>query len=353
MAKLKKLLIFGVYGQKMTICSKERNLKSLRSGMPGRMKILNRLFCLLILPGIILLLTNCTKDDSEKPGKEELIVDLTESIDSDSLEADVKWLQAMGTRFALAENHKTVADAIKKRFLLMGYRNAASDSFLIRKTYRNVAYEQWQYNVYAFIRGVEYPDSLCIVGGHYDNAVIAGDPFAVVPGANDNASGTAAVLEIARVMKKMNFRPKSTIVFIAFGAEELGLWGSHDFAADPEGFSGKIRFMLNNDMIACEPDEDSASWYVNIIDYENSHSLRAEAEIICSRFTSLAFRNDNTYNKQSDSYPFFTNGYKALFFFSDVVDPNIHTLNDVAANCNFEYCREIVKLSCALLVDKN
>jgi hypothetical protein len=49
----------------------------------------------------------------------------------------------------------------------------------------------------------------------------------------------------------------------------------------------------------------------------------------------------------------FLNGYKPIFFFADVIDPNYHTLNDLASNCNFEYCREIVKLNCAMLVDYN
>jgi hypothetical protein len=106
-------------------------------------------------------------------------------------------------------------------------------------------------------------------------------------------------------------------------------------------------------MVAYEPSDDPASWIVNIIDYDNSHYLRKEAEAMCTKYTQLQFTNINTYYKQSDSYPFFTHGYKALFFFSSTSDPNYHTLNDLAANCNFNYCREIVKASCALLVNKN
>jgi hypothetical protein len=106
-------------------------------------------------------------------------------------------------------------------------------------------------------------------------------------------------------------------------------------------------------MIAYEPDNDKTKWRVNIIDYDNSHFLRMEAEQLCAKFTNLSYYNNNTYNKSSDSYPFFNNGFKALFFFSNKMDPNYHTLNDLAANCNFDYCREIVKISCALLVDNN
>jgi leucyl aminopeptidase len=203
------------------------------------------------------------------------------------------------------------------------------------------------------MEGTLNPDSLCVIGGHYDNILKSDDPFTLVPGANDNASGVAATFEIARVMKNKRYRPESSIMFIAFGSEETGLWGSGNFAANPHGFSGKIRFMLNNDMIAYEPGSDPSAWGVNILDYDNSHNLRIEAEKICTRFTDLNFRNDNTYNKMSDSYPFFANGYKALFFTSDKMDPNYHTLNDMAANSNFSYCREITKISCALLAEKN
>ena len=303
----------------------------------------------------ILFLTKCTKEDSEKARREAHILTMVNNINADSLEADVVWLQDMGTRFALADNHRSVAVKIMNRFIGMGYSDARLDSFLVTKTYRNINYEQWQYNVIALIEGTEYPDSLCILGGHYDNNLAADDPFVVVPGANDNASGIAALMEIARVMKKYNFSPKSTIMFAAFGAEEIGLFGSSHLAANPFEFSQKIRFMLNNDMIAYEApgDPNASPWCVNIIDYDNSHGLRIDAEKICTKFTPLIYKNDNKYNKSSDSYPFYTNGYKALFFFSEISDPKIHTLNDVAEYCSFGYCCEIVKISCGLLAEKN
>jgi hypothetical protein len=317
------------------------------------MKFADALSYPIILLAIIFLLTYCTKEDSEKVGKEELALKMINGINADSLEADVIWLQNMGTRFSLSDNHKNVALRIKKRFVQMGYTNTILDSFMINKTYREVVYEQWQYNVIAFIKGTENPDSLCIIGGHYDNILNTGDPFTVVPGANDNASGVAAAMEIARIMKKYSFQPDNTIMFIAFASEEIGLWGSKDFAANPNGFSHKIKFMLNNDMIAYEPGTNPETWYVNIIDYDNSHSLRKDAEEMCTKYTLLGYINDNTHNKQSDSYPFFANGYKALFFLSGKTDTNYHTLNDVVENCNFEYCREIVRISVALLADKN
>jgi leucyl aminopeptidase len=317
------------------------------------MRLSKNSFYIIILSVIFFSLAGCKKEDPEEIRKEALTRTLLNDIRADSLEADIIWLQDMGTRFSLADNHRNVAVRIKNRFIHMGFTNAKIDSFYVIRTFRSVPYEQWQYDVIATIEGTEYPDSLCIIGGHYDNYLASGDPFTIVHGANDNASGIAAVMEIARVMKKNNYSPSSTIKFVAFGAEEIGLWGSYFFAAHPDGFASRIRFMLNFDMVAYEPEANSALWFVNIVDYDNSHKLRSEAERMCARYTFLNYKNDNTFNKQSDSYPFFMNGYKALFFFSDKLDPNLHTINDIAANCNFTYCREIVKLSCALLINKN
>jgi hypothetical protein len=318
------------------------------------MQNLRSLLFFVSLAGLSLLVTNCTKDENpETKTKEAMTLLLTNDINADSLESYVTWMQGMGTRFALSDGHRNVAIMIKNRFMRMGYADTGIDSFLVIKTFNSVNYEQWQYNITATLEGSLSSDSVAILGGHYDNIVGTGDPFSIVPGANDNASGVAAALEVARVMKKNNYIPKNTIRFIAFGSEELGLLGSNAYAADAATNNVKVKFMLNNDMIAYEPDNNKADWSVNIMDYPDSEFLLTEAEQLCSKYTILKYFNDNTHNKQSDSYPFFTNGYKALFFFSQKIDPNYHTLNDLASNCNFEYCREIVKISCAILVDKN
>jgi hypothetical protein len=310
-----------------------------------------RFFLFPVLLLAALFLSTCKKE--EGPGaKETFMRDMLEDISPDSLQSYVTWLQGMGTRFALADNRKSVALRIRDRFRNMGYVSDI-DSFFMSRSFKNVQYNQWQYNATALLQGYEYPDSVCIIGAHYDDYNGIDDPFMMAPGAHDNASGIAAALEVARVMKKNNFVPSRSIMFIAFAAEELGLYGSKDFAADPGIFRNKISFMLNNDMIAYEPDQNTGAWKVNIMDYAASRSLKNYADGLASRFTLLKTFTDNTHNNQSDSYSFFLNGYKSVFFYSAKTDPYYHSSNDVISNCNFEYSSQIVKTCCAILADYN
>ncbi len=103
------------------------------------------------------------------------------------------------------------------------------------------------YNVIATLPGTTRPDDWYIVGVHYD---------AVYPqaGADDNASGAAGVLELARILTA--HPPEGTVLFINYGAEEDGLVGSYDHSADlvASGDASKVKAMLDMDMIGYTSD---------------------------------------------------------------------------------------------------
>ncbi len=303
----------------------------------------------------IMILASCAKEQTLEEIRESKTLDLIEDIRTDSLESYVTWLQNMGTRFCLADNRREVAVEIRDKFRSFGYTTAYLDSFLLERNYRDIEYSLWQYNVIARLKGDQYPDSVSVMGAHYDS-ILGGsesDPFSAAPGAHDNASGVAAALEVARVMKENNFTPDGSIEFVAFAAEELGLYGSWDYAAKASDSMMKIKMMLNNDMIAYEPSANMNEWKVNVLDYINSMNLKDIANRLAAKYTVLDTYTDNTLNKYSDSYLFSAYGYPALFFFKDADDPNYHSLNDIVDNCNFDYCREIVIISAAMLVEKN
>lgn len=104
------------------------------------------------------------------------------------------------------------------------------------------------YNVAAFIPGADptLRDECVIVGAHLDHC---GPHLGFIyPGANDNASGSAVVMELARTMNLWPEKPRRTVVFVLFGGEETGLQGSHAFAAGlPYGLK-RAAAMVNIDM---------------------------------------------------------------------------------------------------------
>lgn len=103
-------------------------------------------------------------------------------------------------------------------------------------------------NVVATLRGTADPDRIYVVSGHYDS--MCGNPSdgeCDAPGANDDASGTAAVLELARVMSKRKF--DATIVFMAVAGEEQGLLGAAYYAQQALEKKVNIEAMLTNDII--------------------------------------------------------------------------------------------------------
>jgi hypothetical protein len=282
---------------------------------------------------IILIASGCTKPDKEEI-KDQYISGFVNKINTDSLLNYVTRMQNMSTRFMLADNHRQVAVWLKNKFIQLGYADTKLDSFNITTTFMEIEYTTMQYNVIAALIGNTYPDSICVLGAHYDNRLSSttGDPFVFVPGANDNATGVAATLEIARIMKERSFIPSSTIQFVAFGAEELGLFGSIHFSQKASARGEKIKMMLNNDMIGIPFQSDQGLWYVN---------------------SSVASINDNANAGKSDSYPFYRYGFKSLFFIQNALGSTYHTENDLVTTINLQYCREIAKISCALLVDKN
>ncbi len=115
------------------------------------------------------------------------------------------------------------------------------------------------YNVVAMIEGVDplLKDQFVVIGAHYDHLGLGGfgsgsrvpDTVAVHYGADDNASGVAATIEIAKYFAQPENKPARSLVFIAFDAEEMGLIGSRYFADNPPIDLTKVTAMINFDMI--------------------------------------------------------------------------------------------------------
>ncbi|MFT5642258.1 MAG: aminopeptidase YwaD [Cyclobacteriaceae bacterium] len=115
----------------------------------------------------------------------------------------------------------------------------------VRLNVQNKFYEQYKsQNILGFVEG-ENKDSLIVLIAHYDHLGMMGSD-AIFPGANDNASGIAMLLNLAKYYKSN--KPKYNIAFIAFGGEELGLLGAKHFVDNPLFELSKIKFLVNFDI---------------------------------------------------------------------------------------------------------
>jgi Zn-dependent M28 family amino/carboxypeptidase len=153
-----------------------------------------------------------------------------------------------GSGKSLLELQTAIDDGIKPAELGIG---AVTASLAIKPT--EGAVEVPEVNVVGRIEGSERPDEWVVVGAHYDHVGgYVGEGDTIYNGADDNASGTAGMLEIARAFATLP-PPKRTIVFMAFSAEEKGLLGSRAWV-EQNGVD-KVVFMLNLDMIGRNPDK--------------------------------------------------------------------------------------------------
>jgi aminopeptidase YwaD len=122
-------------------------------------------------------------------------------------------------------------------------RNSKSVTFYVDAKFINQYHTR---NVVGYIRGSDYPDKYIIISAHYDHLGMMGK-YIYFPGANDNASGVAMMLDFARMYRFHH--PKYSIIFIAFAGEEAGLVGSKYYVDHPIVPLEKTHFVLNLDLM--------------------------------------------------------------------------------------------------------
>lgn len=188
------------------------------------------------------------------------IAKIVNEIDGRNIERSVRKLVSFGTRNTLSvQDDPNRGIGAARDWLFSEFQKAAAASEG-RMTVEKRSFEQPKANripaptmitnVVATLRGTR-PDSaerVYVVSGHYDSMCgSATDDKCDAPGANDDASGTAAVLEMARVMAKYKF--DATIVFMAVAGEEQGLLGATHFAEEAKKQNTNIDAMFTNDII--------------------------------------------------------------------------------------------------------
>ncbi len=185
-------------------------------------------------------------------------------------------------------------------------------------------------------------DATVVIGGHYDHVGYggrgSGSPgvHAIHPGADDNASGTAGVLEAARYVSHASLN-NYNYIFIAFSAEEKGLIGSRYFTDSDVYDMEKINYMFNLDMIGRMED--------NTLTLIGTGSSPSWDDLIASHAPDhFTIRKNPGGRGGSDHTSFYVKDIPVIFFFTGVHE-DYHRPGDTADKINYEHAAEIVRFS--------
>src|SRR5580704_8023017 len=224
------------------------------------------------------------------------------------------------------------------------------------------------YNVVAVLPGTTNREERVIISGHYDSVNQAGapapapggppapprDPNIDAPGVTDDGSGTACVMELARVLSQYQF--EKTLVFVTFAGEEMGLLGSTLYAEKAKALNQKIEAVLNNDIIGSDVGGEGRTENHRVsvfsedgIDSPSREIARYMKEIgeryVPSMDVDPVFRADR-FGRGGDHTPFNLEGIAAVRVSTPVENfANQHSPTDTFANTSPSYITRVTKVN--------
>ena len=293
-------------------------------------------------------LPKLTRDFPVVTEEDPRIREMLNQVNMDSLEATVQHLQDYGSRIWNSNNAFAASDWIASRMEALGLE-VEQQPFNANTWMGSGAAAP---NVIGIQRGTLYPDTYVVCGSHFDSfsyeAMMGGG---TAPGADDNATGVASVLESARIMTQYEF--EYSIIYCAYGCEEMGLYGSEAYASRCQQQGMDIIGYFNNDMngylygdqihIDCiypNSVEPIGTYYMNV------------GEVY---YPELPIRHVNFNQGDSDHTSFNNHGYMGIYPFEDYQNysPYIHTPNDLIGTSvtSFEMGQQYCQMNIACLAE--
>lgn len=254
--------------------------------------------------------------ESIKSEPDPFIVDRLAEVNTTLMQSNLQNLQNYGTRNAYNAQSIVAQNWIKAQFESYGLSTQLFDFTMPGGSASD--------NVIATKTGTLYPNEYVIIGGHYDS--YTGSSSA--PGADDNASGTCGVLEIARILSPYSY--DRTIIFCAFSGEEYGLYGSAAYATWCDNQNLNILGYLNMDMIGYLKAGDPI--HTDIIAPASAQELVDYYTTICALYLPDFITGPGSLSGgDSDHTSFNNHGFMGIFPFEDsqYYSPYIHTTSDV------------------------
>ena len=259
-------------------------------------------------------------------------------------------------RFTGEPGQKKAAEFIANYYKELEIKGAIADSSYLQPipaAYFNGRAKHDSENVIAYIKGSEKPDEYIVLSAHYDHLGVKGDK--IFNGADDDASGTTAILKIAKAFQKAakaGKGPKRSIVFLHVTGEEIGLYGSKYYTENPIfSLEGTVA-NLNIDMVG-RVDEKHANnpEFIYLIGADKlSTELHELSEATNKKYTNLEL--DYTYNDEndpnrfyyrSDHYNFAKNNIPIIFYFNGVHD-DYHKDTDTADKIRYDLLQKRTQL---------
>nr|MBN2276696.1 M20/M25/M40 family metallo-hydrolase [candidate division Zixibacteria bacterium] len=262
---------------------------------------------------------------------------LADRVSQDSLYSYDTRLEAFQTRYITTDSILAARDWLISKFQEFGYTEVSTDVFY----YTSGTTSYGCYNVLCYKQGSAEPDKLIVIGGHYDSINHDSPPTIYAPGADDNASGTAVVLEIARILKDVDTR--KSYLFAAFTAEEVGLFGSQHVASNLYDENADVECMLNFDMVAYSEDAVNDVTFFSGSDPVYANVLAEAAGRVTTLLPYYGGAAGNSDHASFDDY-----GY--LVAYTQEGDFNYdgwHTNLDISSRLDFPYFEEIVRMTAA------
>ncbi|MYZ41095.1 M20/M25/M40 family metallo-hydrolase, partial [Streptomyces sp. SID4917] len=331
---------------------------------------------------------------AQAPGRE--LRELLKEIDRDRIEATVRRLAAFGTRHTLSTQDDPergigaardwIYEELKRYAAASGGRMTVELQSYIQEPASRIPVATRITNVVATLRGSVDPDRVYVVSGHYDSrASDVMDAVSDAPGADDDASGVAVAMELARVMARR--RPAATIVFAAVAGEEQGLYGAAHMAEQFKATGSNVLAMFTNDIVGSpKADDGTRDPYTVRLFAEGVPTAETPAEANVrrsvggendsptrqlARFVRDVANNDATgmnvrviyrrdrYLRGGDHIPFLERGYAAARF-TEPTEDFAHQHQDVRVEdgrqygdlpefCDFGYIARVARVNGAAL----
>lgn len=279
---------------------------------------------------------------------DEVVGALINQVSQTTIREYLQRFQDFETRFVDTDSIYASGQWIYDLFVSFGYTDVILQEYYVSAPNRYNVINVLAQNVIATKPGILYPDSVFIIGGHYDSIVFdGGDPRVWAPGVDDNATGAVAALEAARVLADVDL--DYTVKFACWSAEEIGLLGSEHYAEQAFRNGEKIGLYINFDMIG-NVDPTDPLRDVNIGRNATAGAFSDLMIQITNQYTTLVPQPYVTSGGGSDHSPFIQNGYDILYGSEGDFSPNWHEGTDVIDNIDISYTSDVVKMGLGTLV---